>query len=69
MDFLSLQKPVLPQLTGVRFGSHFPLSLDTIRERVLLVLKLYAKVDPEKVHIIYQNRILKSCYLWDVTKY
>ncbi|ELU12264.1 hypothetical protein CAPTEDRAFT_155954 [Capitella teleta] len=34
---------------GVRFYSHDPLSMTTIRDRVLLVLKLYDKVDPEKL--------------------
>merc|ERR1711976_514701 len=35
--------------TGARAYSHAPLSLDTVRERVLLVLKLYDKIDPEKL--------------------
>ena len=34
---------------GLRFYGHAPLTMDFIRERVLLVLKLYDKVDPEKL--------------------
>ncbi|XP_064643953.1 acyl carrier protein, mitochondrial-like isoform X2 [Lineus longissimus] len=33
----------------VRFYSHPPLSLDSVRDRVLLVLKLYDKVDVSKL--------------------
>lgn len=44
--FISLQNNAS---LGVRFYSHDPLSMTTIRDRVLLVLKLYDKVDPEKL--------------------
>jgi len=36
---------------GVRFYSKPPLTLEMIRERVLLVLKLYDKVNPEKLTV------------------
>merc|ERR1711976_945539 len=35
--------------SGIRAYSHAPLSIETVRERVLLVLKLYDKIDPEKL--------------------
>ncbi|KAK2181657.1 hypothetical protein NP493_386g04014 [Ridgeia piscesae] len=34
---------------GVRFYSHPPVSLESIKERVLFVLNHYDKVDPEKL--------------------
>ena len=36
---------------GVRFYSHPPVSLESIKERVLFVLNHYDKVDPEKVSL------------------
>ncbi|XP_074648239.1 acyl carrier protein, mitochondrial-like isoform X2 [Tubulanus polymorphus] len=42
---------VVGSLLGVRNYSHVPLTLEMIRERVLLVLKLYDKVNPEKLTV------------------
>merc|ERR1712046_280376 len=44
----TIKRPVSVILPNVRL-SHTFLSQDNIRERVLLVLKLYDKVDPEKL--------------------
>ncbi|KAF6204098.1 hypothetical protein GE061_002438 [Apolygus lucorum] len=45
-----LAKPIL--LVSPRRGySHEPLSLQLIKERVLLVLKLYDKIDPSKLKL------------------
>ena len=39
-----------PWVSNVRdFSSKAPLTLDLIQQRVLLVLKLYDKINPEKV--------------------
>jgi hypothetical protein len=40
-----------------------------IRERVLLVLKLYDKIDPEKVRlsILFQTRIYQDCFIFRST--
>lgn len=49
-NFNSLSKTV-PTFTsiGLRQYSHQPLSLESIRDRVLLVLRLYDKISPEKL--------------------
>ncbi|KAK2160540.1 hypothetical protein LSH36_131g05049 [Paralvinella palmiformis] len=36
---------------GVRYYSHPPLTVDSVRDRVLLVLKLYDKINPEKLTV------------------
>ncbi|KAM8798635.1 acyl carrier protein, mitochondrial [Eudromia elegans] len=43
-----LRAPLLPQLCR-RFSDLPPLTLEGIKERVLYVLKLYDKIDPEKL--------------------
>lgn len=45
--WLQTVRPVL----GIRSYSHVPLTLDMVRERVLLVLRLYDKINPEKASI------------------
>ena len=50
--FLFPQLTAVPSAVGLRFyGGHAPVTVDSIRERVLLVLKLYDKITPEKVAI------------------
>lgn len=47
---VTFSRPLYPSyLSNVRFYSHVPLTLEMVRERVLLVLRLYDKVDPEKL--------------------
>merc|ERR1711976_285238 len=46
---LSVKQERVPE--GVRAYSHAPLSIESIKERVLLVLKLYDKVGPEKLSL------------------
>lgn len=43
----TFSRPLYPD--NKRFYSHEPLTLEQLRERVLLVLRLYDKVDPEKL--------------------
>ncbi|KPM06759.1 acyl carrier protein, mitochondrial-like protein [Sarcoptes scabiei] len=38
-----------PNLILVRYGHKHPLTVDMIRERILLVLKLYDKIDADKL--------------------
>jgi len=40
-------------ITSKRFYSDIPLTLEMLRERVILVLRLYDKVDPEKVDRVF----------------
>merc|ERR1711997_497754 len=52
----SVQSPIAPLLLGTstsqqvrHYGDAYPLDLKMINDRVILVLKLYDKIDPEKV--------------------
>jgi len=38
-----------------RLYSHMPLTLEMLRERVMLVLRLYDKVDPEKARALVHS--------------
>lgn len=43
----------IPSLQSNRkYAQKIPLSIGSVKERVILVLQLYDKVDPEKVHIV-----------------
>lgn len=54
--WLQTVRPVL----GIRSYSHVPLTLDMVRERVLLVLRLYDKINPEKASIFPVLHLLVS---------
>lgn len=45
----TFSRPLCPSTGNKRFYSDDPLTLELVRERVLLVLRLYDKVDPEKL--------------------
>lgn len=45
--YFLLQIPFLQ--SNRNYAEKFPLSIETVQKRVLLVLQLYDKVDPEKV--------------------
>ncbi|XP_062865854.1 NADH:ubiquinone oxidoreductase subunit AB1a [Trichomycterus rosablanca] len=53
IQLLALHRPALVQTPRVmqwrRYGDLPPLTLDSIRDRVLYVLKLYDKISPEKL--------------------
>lgn len=50
----------IPSLQSNRkYAQKIPLSIGSVKERVILVLQLYDKVDPEKVHIV---KIFSSSY-------
>ncbi|KAH9409001.1 NADH dehydrogenase 1, alpha/beta subcomplex subunit 1 ndufab1/ACP [Tyrophagus putrescentiae] len=48
-NHLLLAAPLAPNKLIVRNGHKVPLTYDYIRERILLVLRLYDKIDPDKL--------------------
>jgi len=48
---VSRKQNVVSGLLSLRNYGHVPYTIDAIRDRVLLVLKLYDKVDPEKLTV------------------
>jgi len=55
-----LQKPQ-EQFTQVRFGGGGPPDIEQIRDRTLLVLKLYDKINPETIGL--DSHFIKDCGL------
>ena len=49
---------------GVR-ASHAPLNLYSMKERALLVLRLYDKIDPEKVHTELGKKKIQIFFLFN----
>ncbi len=57
MYFFFLQNTLLYTTAKRNYSMPMPLSFDYIKNRVILVLQLYDKIDPEKVYIYVNFRL------------